>query len=90
MKYVLYLLLCWNGLAFFIMGWDKWRAKTGGFRIPERTLFFFSFVGAGFGVLLGMLCFHHKTRHRSFQIGVPAGILLNFLILWLVIDGILM
>lgn len=75
-------LLAWNALAFLVMGWDKHRAKSGGWRVPEKTLFFFAFCFAGPGVLLGMKSFRHKTKHTSFRIGVPAGILLDAALIW--------
>jgi len=77
------LLLCWNALAFLVMGWDKGRARRGEWRVPEKVLFFFAFCFGGPGILAGMRVFRHKTRHLSFQIGVPAGILFSCALAWL-------
>lgn len=86
---VLVVLAAWNAIAFFVMGWDKRQAKIRGRRVPEKTLFFFAFCLAGPGVLLGMSFFRHKTKHRSFQIGVPVGILVNCLLIGLVFSRLI-
>ncbi|MCD8383753.1 MAG: DUF1294 domain-containing protein [Clostridiales bacterium] len=60
-----------NVAGFAVMGADKRRARRGGWRIPERTLFAVALAGGSLGALLGMRLFHHKTRHWYFVIGVP-------------------
>lgn len=60
-------------LAFVLFGTDKFKAKTGRRRIPERTL-------------LGMYTFHHKTRKQPFPVLVPLFFLLQaalVVLLWL-------
>ena len=57
-------------ITFILFGTDKQRALKHKWRIPERTLLFFSVFG-GIGGLLGMLFFHHKTRKLRFKILVP-------------------
>lgn len=52
-------------------GLDKWKAKSGAWRIPERTLLLTALAGGSVGALAGMLLFHHKTRKPKFMIGVP-------------------
>lgn len=77
-------LLLWNVIAFAMMGVDKGRAKRGEWRIRERTLLSTAFLLGGPGILTGMLVFRHKTKHWSFRVLVPAGILFDFLeILWI-------
>ncbi|MDU3750385.1 DUF1294 domain-containing protein [Peptoniphilus rhinitidis] len=44
---------------------DKFKAKFNAWRISERVLLTFS-IFAGFGGLLGMKIFHHKTKKRNF------------------------
>lgn len=61
-----------NVLAFSLMGADKYKAQRGRWRIPERTLFLSAILGGSLGAILGMGLFRHKTRHRSFVIGMPA------------------
>ena len=57
-------------LALLIMmGLDKRRARTGGRRVPERTLFLLALLFGAPGGLLGMYAFRHKTRHWYFVLG---------------------
>ena len=73
-------------ILFIMMGIDKARAKAGGRRIRERTLFILAALGGALGGVLGMSVFHHKTLHTSFKLGMPALTVLNFgiafLIMW--------
>lgn len=73
-------ILCWllavylfviNVAAFATMGADKRRAKRKAWRIPERVLFGLAVLGGSVGALAGMYVFRHKTRHRSFTVGMP-------------------
>ena len=41
-------------------------------RVPERVLFEVSALGGSLAMLISMLCFRHKTKHRRFMIGIPA------------------
>jgi len=74
---VIIVLAIWNLVTFLVMGLDKYKAKKHKRRIPEKTLFAMSFLFGGIGVLLGMGVFHHKTKHNSFRILVPLGIVAN-------------
>ena len=65
-------LLAVNLLLFALMGIDKWKAKRGAWRIPEKTLFLTAALGGSIGGILGMKVFRHKTRHNSFKYGFPA------------------
>ena len=60
-----------NLIAFFAMGRDKHKARTGAWRTPEATLFLLAIIGGSVGSILGMLVFHHKTRKWKFRIGMP-------------------
>lgn len=75
---ILYFVLI-NLLAFSLMGIDKYKAKKGLWRIPEKTLFFSGFLGGALGGILGMKLFRHKTKHRTFTLGMPCLFLLNLL-----------
>ena len=79
MKYLYYYLFFINVLAFFLMGSDKRKAELGRWRIPERTLFLSAILGGGVGAIAGMQLFRHKTKHRSFTIGMPL-----ILLLWII------
>jgi len=61
-----------NAAGFLLMGLDKWKAKRGAWRIPEKTLFAVAALGGTPGVMAGMQTFRHKTRHRKFKYGLPA------------------
>ena len=65
-------LLLVNVVGFVLMGIDKWKAKHGAWRIPEKQLFAPALLGGTLGVIAGMRVFRHKTRHRSFRQGLPA------------------
>jgi uncharacterized membrane protein YsdA (DUF1294 family) len=41
-------------------------------RVPERALFSLSAFGGSVAMLLAMLSFRHKTKHKRFMIGIPA------------------
>ena len=60
-----------NLWAFGLMGFDKRRARQGGRRVRERTLFLSALLGGSLGALLGMWVFRHKTRHWYFVWGIP-------------------
>ena len=60
-----------SAFLFVMMGLDKRRARRGGRRISERTLFVFALLGGAAGGTAGMFVFRHKTRHRSFRLGFP-------------------
>ncbi|ARK31677.1 DUF1294 domain-containing protein [Halalkalibacter krulwichiae] len=60
-----------NLLAYVIMGMDKARAKKRQRRIREKTLFLLAFFGGSLGIYVGMRAFRHKTKHKSFTIGIP-------------------
>jgi len=65
-----YLILV-NLWAFGLMWFDKRRARRGGQRIRERTLFLSALLGGSLGAVLGMQVFRHKTQHWYFVWGMP-------------------
>ena len=69
--------LAWTLIAFVLMGVDKWRAVHESWRIPEKTLFLSAALGGSLGALAGMYLFRHKTKHRSFTVGMPLILLLQ-------------
>ena len=72
----IYLLLI-NAVAFGGMLYDKYLAKNNLWRIPEKTLFGLAAFGGSIGCLAGMYTARHKTRHKSFTLGMPAILLLQ-------------
>ena len=65
------------------MGIDKRRARRGGWRIREKTLFIIALLFGSIGILAGMYVFRHKTKHLSFSIGIPTIMVLQFLLIGL-------
>ncbi len=68
---IIYLVII-NLMVFFSMAWDKYKARQGKWRTPERTLFILAFLGGSIGSIAGMHVFRHKTRHKTFTLGMPA------------------
>lgn len=56
---------------------DKLRAKSGGWRVPEKTLLLLSFLGGSVAMLFIMNIVHHKTNKPKFMIGIPLIIVLQ-------------
>lgn len=61
-----------NAVAFALYGIDKYKAKAGAWRIPEKTLLGVAVLGGSVGAMAGMKFFHHKTKHNLFRYGLPA------------------
>lgn len=61
-----------NVAAFALYGIDKYKAKAGAWRIPEKTLLGIAVLGGSVGAIAGMKYFHHKTKHWYFRYGLPA------------------
>lgn len=76
-----YLLLI-NAVGFGIMLYDKYLAKNNLWRIPEKTLLGIAAFGGSIGCLLGMYTARHKTRHKSFTLGIPAILAIQLFAVW--------
>lgn len=66
-----------NLVGLGIMKVDKEKAKRKAWRIPEKTLFTIALLFGSLGIALGMKLFRHKTKHKSFVIGIPAIMILQ-------------
>lgn len=77
--YVLFI----NFITFLVFGWDKQKARNGGWRTPERTLFLLAAMGGSAGAWMGMYSFRHKTAKVRFKVGIPALLLLQAIAAWL-------
>ena len=75
-----------NLVAFAIFGIYKKRAKKGQWRIPEKTLFLSAILGGSIGAILGMYLFRHKTKHWYFRIGIPAILIAQIVIVYLLVN----
>ena len=76
-------LLLINAITFAVYGYDKFCAKRGAWRVPEKVLFLSALAGGSLGALAGMALFRHKTRHWSFRLGMPAILILQVVVLLL-------
>ena len=74
-----------NLAGFILMGADKRRARKGKWRIPEATLFSVAALGGSIGSIAGMYTFRHKTKHKSFVYGMPAILLAQAVLAFLLL-----
>ena len=72
-----------NVVALILGAVDKIRARTGKWRVPEGALLLSAALGGAAGLLLTMLLLRHKTKHKKFILGVPAILLAQVLMLFL-------
>ncbi|MFD1414078.1 DUF1294 domain-containing protein [Oceanobacillus jeddahense] len=75
-SWLIYLFVA-NILGFYLMFKDKQKAKQHAYRIPERTFWLLAVLGGSVGIYIGMRSFRHKTKHKSFTIGIPVLIVVN-------------
>lgn len=71
MRILIWYLAVINFITWIAYGLDKGRAKSGKWRIPERTLLLLALIGGSLGALAGMILFRHKTRKPKFLVSVP-------------------
>ena len=86
---LLVVLIVMNLLAFALMGIDKMKAKSGAWRIPEKTLFLVTALFGGLGGTLGMKVFRHKTKHWYFKWGFPALLAVQIVLLAFILPKLL-
>jgi uncharacterized membrane protein YsdA (DUF1294 family) len=55
-----------NIISFGLYAYDKLAAKSGRWRISEKTLLTISILGGCFGGTLAMYLLRHKPRHTRF------------------------
>ena len=77
LKYLPWLYLAAISLISMIVTcYDKIAAKKfPGHRTREKTLFLLSGLGGSVAMFVTMQIIHHKTKHKSFMIGIPMIIL---------------
>ena len=84
LEIIIYWLLVINLSSAVICIFDKFQAKRGGLRVPEKYLLGFSAFGGALGMYITMQFIRHKTKHKRFMIGMPIIILVQCIILlWL-------
>ncbi len=64
-------------ITFILYGIDKYRARRGLWRVPERVLLGFSLLGGAVGGMTAMHLFRHKTKHWYFTVLNVLGIILQ-------------
>lgn len=83
MRLVIYYLIAVNIGTLLIYGLDKLKARRGQWRTPESTLLLLALIGGSIGAWCGMQLFRHKTQHKKFKYGIPAILIIQFLLaLW--------
>ncbi len=80
-KSLIIYILAINVITFLAMGLDKWKAKRGAWRISEGALLGLVLLGGGVGGIVGMFVFHHKTKKAKFNIGFPAILIVETIVL---------
>ena len=79
----IYLLIV-NLTAFFLYGIDKKRAIKQKWRSSEKTLILIAVIGGSVGAICGMQVFRHKTKHIKFKFGLPAILIVQLGIVYMV------
>ena len=77
---IIYLVII-NVVTFLMYGIDKWKARNSKWRIRETALLELAVLGGSIGAWIGMIVWHHKTRHKKFRYGVPAIIIFQLAII---------
>lgn len=86
MRILMYYLIAVNVITWIIYGLDKWKARNGKQRIPERTLLLFTAAGGSAGAIAGMLMFRHKTRKAKFVVTVPVLLVVHCVLVGLALE----
>ena len=81
---ITFAILIWNLLVFMVYGIDKFKARRGAWRIPEKILLTIALVCGGFGAWLAGVTFHHKTRKWYFKTVWFLGIVTTLVALYLI------
>ena len=77
---VLAVIMVIGGLAFFLYGIDKWKARHDKWRVTEARLLSVALFGGSVGAFLGMKVWHHKTQHPKFRYGLPLILFLHLVL----------
>ena len=86
MSFVFYLWAALSLTEILLCGLDKYYAKSGRWRIPEKVLLGAGLLGGSLGLVLGMLLFHHKVSKPAFRFGAPLMVLLHLALLVLAVS----
>ncbi len=87
--YLKYFLLAYvavvSVISVIVCVFDKKRAKKQGRRVSEADLLLLSALGGSLSMFITMLIIRHKTKHIKFMAGIPAIMLLQAVIVFLII-----
>ncbi|TFB77910.1 DUF1294 domain-containing protein [Cryobacterium glaciale] len=75
--WVLGLYLVASLICFMLYATDKRRARAGGWRVSERTLLFWGFIGGWPGAIIAQQVLRHKTQKKRFREAFWASVVLN-------------
>ncbi|HPG76477.1 MAG TPA: DUF1294 domain-containing protein, partial [Rhodoglobus sp.] len=67
-------------VTFAMYGYDKARAKSGRWRVPETTLLLLGLIGGWPGAIVGQVVFRHKTTKESFRNAFWVTVVINVLV----------
>lgn len=76
-KYLLFYYAVINTIGVFVNIIDKRRSVKHKWRIKENVLWQIALLGGALGSYLTMIMIRHKTKHKSFMIGMPVLALLQ-------------
>lgn len=79
-KYLVLYLIVVNSVGVLLNLADKYRAKHNLWRIKERSLWLIAILGGAPFSYITMKIIRHKTKHKSFMIGMPILALLDIII----------
>lgn len=80
-KYFLIYFAAANIFGILINCIDKIKAKHNKWRIRESTLWLVGIFGGAAGSYITMKAIRHKTKHKSFMIGMPVLMLIQLAIM---------
>ena len=75
------ILVLTNLISFALMAYDKYCAKAGKWRVPEKILFMAAACFGGLGGILGMTLCRHKTKHWHFRVFFPVFLAIQIVVL---------
>ena len=85
MRLLFLYLFIMNAAGVISMLVDKRKAKKKLWRIPEAMLLTIAALGGSVGSLIGMYTFRHKTKHIKFTLGVPAILMAQLVLAWVLL-----
>ena len=70
-KFAIIYFICINFVGIMLNIIDKHKAKKNRWRIPEKSLWTCALLGGACGEYATMKIIRHKTKHKSFMLGMP-------------------